>query len=73
MRDAWTLGAAVKPVAPFMPALLAPFDCPVLSATVPDAAPRGSYEVVAAFFDPYIAVRGRSDAFLDAGARFTIR
>jgi gingipain R len=73
MRDAVTLGTALRPVAPFMPALGAPFSCPVLSATVPGAAPAGGYEVVVAFFDAFGDVRGRSDAFLDVSGRFAVR
>ncbi|MEI6632493.1 MAG: C25 family cysteine peptidase [Chlamydiota bacterium] len=73
MRDAATLGAELRPVAPFMPALGAPFRCAILSAAVPGAAPEGGYEVVVAFFDAFGAVRGRPDAFLDASARFAVR
>ena len=73
MRDARTLGMNLRPLTSFMPALGAPFRYQVFSAAVPAAAPAGGYEVVVAFFDAFGNVRSRSDAFLDASARFTVR
>jgi hypothetical protein len=73
MRDARTLGANLRPLAPFVPALGAPFSREVLSATVPDGAPRGTYLLVTALFDAYAPVRTRAQAFLDVNAAFAVR
>lgn len=72
MLDAMTLGP-VKPVVDFMPALGAPFTHTLLSTAMPPGAPKGGYEIVAAFFNPYGPITGRGDAFLEAAAPFTIR
>lgn len=72
MLDATTLGA-VKPIVSFMPALAAPFTYSLISRPIPPGAPPGRYEIVAAFFDPYIPVTGRGDAFLEVAAPFGIR
>jgi len=39
---------------------------------VPDNAPTGRYEIVAAFFDPLGTITGRADSFLEAAAGFAI-
>jgi hypothetical protein len=72
MRDAATRGP-VRPVAEFMPAMDAPFTHPLLATTVPAGAPTGAYEIVAAFFDPYVPITDRGDAFMEAARTFTIR
>lgn len=72
MLDAATLGA-VRPLVSFMPALGAPFSYVLVSLPVPPGAPHGSYEIAAAFFDPYRPITGRGDAFLEAATPFKIR
>jgi hypothetical protein len=72
MVDAVTLGP-VKPLVTFMPALGAPFSYRLVSTTIHAGAPTGTYEIVAAFFDPYGPITGRGDAFLEAASTFTIR
>jgi hypothetical protein len=73
MRDARTLGTRLTPVASFMPALGAPFSYRVLDVSIPLDAPRGMYELVTGFFEPWQPVHSRAEAFLDVSARFEIR
>jgi hypothetical protein len=73
MRDARTLDTALRPVVPFMPALGAPFSYPVLDVAVPPGAPPGRYSLVTAFFDPFVPVRSRAEAFVDVSAAFVVR
>lgn len=73
MRDAWTLDTRLTPATAFMPALGVPFSCLVLDAAVPPGAPRGSYALVTAFFEPWQTPRSRGKAFLDVSLPFTVR
>ena len=72
MIDAVTLGP-VEPFVTFMPGLAAPFNYRLVSVAIPAGAPRGEYEIVAAFFDLCGPITGRGSAFLDVSARFTIK
>ena len=72
MVNAVTLGP-VKPLVSFMPALGAPFTSTLFSGAVPAGAPKGGYEIVAAFFNPFAPVTRRGDAFMEAAARFEIK
>jgi hypothetical protein len=72
MLDAVTLMPDIRPVAPFMPALGAPFSWAIMGRAVPGGAQPGPYEIVAAFFDPGTAAERRS-AFMEASASFRIR
>ena len=51
MLDALTLGSKLKPIVSNYPGLNAPFSYPFISLKLPQGAPLGQYEVVAAFFD----------------------
>jgi len=73
MLNAMTLDTPLKPVAENVPNLNAPFQFPLLSATVPSGAPVGEYELLAAFFDLRIKITGRQDAFLQVSSKFTVR
>jgi len=46
---------------------------PLINTNIPAGAPLGSYEVVAAFFDPTKPIHGRPDVFLDVNSKFTVR
>jgi len=72
MLDTFTLSPAIQPVASNAPALTAPFEYPLLDLPIPQGAPAGSYELVAAFFDPTRPITKREDAFLEASSKFTI-
>ena len=72
MVDATTLGP-VAPAAVSVPGLHPPFEYRLYSGAVPRGAPKGQYEVVAAFFDPSSEITGRGDAFLEASKGFEIR
>jgi hypothetical protein len=72
MINALTLDTPVRPVAENVRRLSAPFSCLLLSTTVPKGAPKGTYEVVTAFFYAGAPIRSRSDAFLEASTSFTI-
>lgn len=72
MRDAATLRAELEPAAPPLPSLGAPFARAILSGKVPSDAPKGTYEIVAAFFEPSARIAGRGDAFLDVSEKFTV-
>ena len=43
------------------------------SAKIPKKWPKGSYEVVVAFFDSSKPIMDRADAFLDASETFTVQ
>jgi hypothetical protein len=73
MLDVLTLGPRIKPVASNVPGLTAPFSYPLLNLSIPQGAPAGNYEVMAAFFDPSQPITGRQDAFLEASSEFTIQ
>jgi len=45
----------------------------LLSTNIPTGAPKGSYEMVVAFFDPSKPITGRGDAFLDVSSHFIIQ
>jgi hypothetical protein len=72
MLNARTLDTPLRPVVTNIPSLSAPFQFPLLSTTIPPGAPKGIYEIVAAFFDPTKPITGRGDAFLDVSATFAI-
>ncbi len=73
MLNALTLDTPLKPVASNVPSLSAPFQFPLLSTTIPPGAPKGTYELVVAFFDPTKPITSRADAFLEASSTFTIQ
>ena len=73
MLNARTLDVPLKPVAARVNGLPAGFSYQLLSTTVPPGAPKGEYELVAAFFDPSKPIHGRQDAFLDVSAKFAIQ
>ena len=73
MLNALTLNTPLAPVVSNRPGLNAPFSYPLINVTVPAGAPLGSYEVVAAFFDPLMLITGRGDAFLEASGPFTVQ
>jgi hypothetical protein len=56
-----------------MPGLSAPFSYPLMLLNIPGGAPTGTYEIVAAFFDPYMPITGRNAAFLEASREFSIK
>jgi hypothetical protein len=72
MLNARTLDAPLRPVAKNVNKLSAPFSYLLLSTTVPKGAPKGTYEVVTAFFYTDVPTSSRADAFLEASASFTI-
>jgi hypothetical protein len=75
MLNALTLDTPLMPVATNVPGLTIagePFTFPLINATVPAGAPPGGYEIVVAFFTPGVPITGRGDAFLEAGAPFTV-
>ncbi|MEI6633044.1 MAG: hypothetical protein WCP22_04400 [Chlamydiota bacterium] len=72
MLNALTLDTPPKPVAANVPGLNAPFSYPLIKMFLPDGAPLGGYEVLAAFFDPKKPITGTGDAFLLARGPFTI-
>jgi outer membrane protein assembly factor BamB len=73
MRDARTLQPRPRPRAETVPGLRAPFECSVLAASIPRMAPRGEYEIVVAFFDPWGRIHGLTDAFFTVNATFTVQ
>ena len=73
MLNARTLDRPLKPVAKKVRRLPAGFTYQIISKTIPRGAPKGEYELVAAFFDPGKPIHGRQDAFLDVSAKFTIQ
>jgi hypothetical protein len=73
MLNARTLNTPLKPVAKNVRRLDAGFTYKILSTTIPRGAPKGHYEIVVAFFDATKPFHGRSDAFLEASAKFSIQ
>lgn len=73
MLNALTLKAPIQPVVANMQGLDAPFSYPLINRNIPGGAPKGEYEIVAAFFDPSKPIHSRADAFLDVKAKFTIQ
>jgi hypothetical protein len=73
MLNAITLDSSLKPVATGVSGLKVPFSYPLLSINIPFDAPKGTYELVVAFFDSAKPVTGRFDAFLDVSKTFTIQ
>lgn len=72
MLDAKTLTTDLQPVASNVPRLDPGFETIILETPIPPGAPAGAYEIVGLFFDPAKRIEGRTDAFLDAGARFKV-
>ena len=72
MLDAKTLTIDLQPVASNIPRLDAGFETTILEGLIPPGVPLGAYEIVGLFFDPAKRIEGRTDAFLDAGARFKL-
>ena len=72
MLDALTLGPTLTPVASNVPRLDAGFTYPLLNLPIPQTAPKGIYEVLAAFFKPSKPITGREDARAEVSAKFTI-
>jgi hypothetical protein len=73
MINARPLNGPLKPIGS-APGLQAPFETLLIYLpSVPPTAPKGDYEIVAAFFDPAQPIHGRQDAFLEASATFTVQ
>jgi hypothetical protein len=72
MVNTSNLKTALRPIVASYPGLEMPFSYSFLSVKIPKKWPKGSYEVVAAFFNPSKPITGRGDAFLDASARFSV-
>lgn len=72
MMNALGLNRPLKPVVANAPGLDARFDYPLINKNIPNNAPLGRYEVLAAFFDPAKPVTGKNDAFMLAGSAFNL-
>jgi len=72
MLNALTMDTPPKPVVAYAPGLDAPSTYPLINRNIPNGAPLGNYEILAAFFDPAKQVTGRDDAFMLASGIFKV-